>query len=69
MRKDEYVTGAVAYEGKLIEITEEKYFNSPRVWSPNKTFSTILGPNSKSLQSFHPWTPIKGLRVIVWLAR
>ena len=28
-----------------------------------------LGPNSKNFQGFHPWTPIKGLRVIDWLAR
>ena len=34
MRKDEHVTGAVAYEGKLIEITEEKYFNSSKSLVP-----------------------------------
>ena len=31
--------------------------------------STILGPNNKSLRGFHPWTPLRGFRVIGWLAR
>ena len=31
--------------------------------------STILGPNNKNLWDFHPWTPLRGFRVIGWLAR
>ena len=30
--------------------------------------SKILGPNNKSFQAFHPWTPLRGFRVIGWLA-
>ena len=31
--------------------------------------STILGPNNKSFRGFHPWTPVRGFRVIDRLAR
>ena len=30
--------------------------------------STILGPNNKSFQGFYLWTPLRGFRVIGWLA-
>ena len=43
MRKDEHVTGAVAYEGKLIEITEEKYFNSSKSLVPKKDLQYNTG--------------------------
>ena len=38
-----------------------------RVWSPIYFSNPILGSNSKSFQVFHPWTPLRGLRVICWL--
>ena len=70
MRKDECVSEVAAYEGNLIvinywrEILKFIHEFSPRI----RPSSTILGPNSKSFQGFQPWTPLKGVRVIGWLA-
>ena len=59
------VPEVVAYEGNLI-ITEEKWFIQefgPQI-RPSST-----EPNSKSFQDFHPWIPLRGLRVFgCWLA-
>ena len=36
----------------------------------NLNDAIMLGPNSKSLQGFQPWTPLRGLRELAgWIAK
>ena len=70
MRKDECAPEVVAYEWNLIVINYWRKTLSfiQEFGSQIRPSSPILGPSSKGFQGFHPWIPLRVLRVTGWLA-
>ena len=70
MRKYECVSEVVQYEPYEWNLIVINYWREIQEFGTQvRPSSRILGPNNKSFQGLHPWTPLRGLRGIGWLTR